>query len=73
MVKAKILLLVIILFIFKNLSAQVTNIFVPGEIKNAIKNQTRTTTGMPGPNYWQNSVDYKIEVPLTANRTVNGE
>jgi hypothetical protein len=66
MVKAKILILAIILFIFKNLSAQVINIFVPGEIKNAIKNQTRTTTGVPGPNYWQNSVDYKIEVSFDA-------
>jgi hypothetical protein len=48
------------------LYGQEGNFFVPREVKTAIKNQTRTTTGIPGPNYWQNKVDYKIEANFNA-------
>jgi hypothetical protein len=49
-------------FFFAN--AQDTGLFMPREIKNAVKNKTRTMNGMPGPEYWQNSADYKITASL---------
>lgn len=41
--------------------AQTTGIFVPAEVQKAIKKGTRTSTGMPGKNYFQNRADYKIK------------
>ena len=49
------------LLIINGVQSQEINFFVPREVKTAIKNQTRTTTGIPGPYYWQNTVDYQIE------------
>jgi len=49
-----------------NLQSQESNIFVPREVNVAIKNQTRTNKGIPGPKYWQNTVDYKIEANFNA-------
>lgn len=42
--------------------AQSTKMFIPLDIKKAYDKQTRTFDGKPGPNYWQNSSDYKINV-----------
>src|SRR6185437_6557227 len=37
-------------------------------------NQFRSAGGQPGPDYWQNSVDYKIVVDLdTASKEVKGD
>ena len=36
----------------------------PAWYRNAVQNGTRTTTGLPGPNYWQQQVDYEIEVKI---------
>ena len=38
--------------------------FMPLNIKNAYLNGTRSTSGMPGKNYWQNSSDYNINVQV---------
>ncbi|MFZ0456430.1 MAG: hypothetical protein WAM24_21960, partial [Ignavibacteriaceae bacterium] len=38
--------------------------FMPLNIKNAYKNETRSTSGLPGKNYWQNSSDYNIKVQI---------
>jgi len=46
------------------LSAQ--NIFVPKEIENAFEKQTRSYTGLPGMNYWQNYSDYDIDVKVSS-------
>jgi hypothetical protein len=35
---------------------------VPRNIQAAIDKGTRTATGRPGPNYWQNRADYSIQV-----------
>lgn len=37
-------------------------LFIPRNILEAYTNGTRLLDGKPGPNYWQNSADYKIEV-----------
>ncbi|MFA5011090.1 MAG: M1 family metallopeptidase [Ignavibacteria bacterium] len=47
---------------FYSLSLSAQNIFVPNEINNAYEKQTRSVTGSPGVNYWQNSADYEIDV-----------
>lgn len=56
------LLLILTLFHFINISSQEKSIFIPREINKAIKSGTRTLNGIPGSNYWQNLIDYKIEV-----------
>jgi hypothetical protein len=37
---------------------------MPREIAGAYENGTRSYDGRPGPNYWQNTVDYQIEVEV---------
>lgn len=45
----------------------------PVNVQAAIQKGTRTRTGEPGPNYWQNRADYKIAVGFDpATRAVNG-
>lgn len=41
--------------------AQTDGIFVPLEVQKAIKKGTRTMTGIPGKNFFQNKADYKIK------------
>lgn len=48
--------------------------FVPLNIQEAYQNQTRNAMGLPGANYWQNSVDYKLEAVVdTESATVSGK
>ncbi len=37
-------------------------LFINTNVKKAIENGTRTTTGKPGKNYWQNKANYDIKV-----------
>ena len=62
-------------FYLNTLEAQ--QLFTNTNVQNAYKKQTRTSTGKPGKNYWQNSADYKIDVHfnpadqlLTGNETI---
>ncbi len=44
-----------------------------GEFMERTSNEYRTASGKPGPKYWQNESDYKIEVQLdTATHTFSG-
>ena len=46
---------------------------VPAAYQRAIENGTRTATGEPGPNYWQNFADYTITAELVPDeKRVNG-
>ena len=59
----KVFLLLLSLFlnlIQYSMLAQV-KLFVPNEIQWAIKKGTRTKTGEPGKNYWQNKIKYDIK------------
>jgi hypothetical protein len=50
-----------------------TSLPVPRNIQKAIDKGTRTTTGDPGPNYWQNTADYNITVSFNPQtREVKG-
>ncbi len=40
------------------------DLYMPLNIKKAYDNGTRNYDGTPGPNYWQNSSDYKIKVEI---------
>ncbi|MEM6799841.1 MAG: M1 family metallopeptidase [Bacteroidota bacterium] len=51
-------------FPWGSLQAQEKRFFMPREIKEAYNNGTRAYDGRPGPNYWQNLVDYQIEVEV---------
>ncbi|MEN8120571.1 MAG: M1 family metallopeptidase [Bacteroidota bacterium] len=64
--KTKILLLSIIFILFSNLllTGQETRFFMPYEIQEAYKKGTRSYDGKPGDKYWQNTVDYKIDVRI---------
>ena len=53
-----------ILIFFVSLSAQETRFFMPKEIAEAYENGTRSYDGRPGPKYWQNTVDYDIDVAI---------
>jgi len=50
------------LIVFAN--AQEKRFFVPRELKAAYENGTRSYDGKPGDQYWQNTVDYNIEVEV---------
>lgn len=45
-------------------NAQEKRFFVPRELKAAYENGTRSYDGKPGDQYWQNTVDYNIEVEV---------
>ena len=54
--------------------AQDNSLNIPRDIKKAYENGTRSYDGKPGPDYWQNFADYKINVKVdTSNRSVIGE
>lgn len=59
------------IFLFISVSAQ--KLYMPRNVVNAYKNNTRSLNGKPGKNYWQNHGRYNITVSATPpNRTING-
>ena len=46
------------------LFGQEARFFIPREVVQAYENGTRSYDGRPGANYWQNLVDYDIEVEV---------
>src|ERR1700748_208309 len=58
-------------FIFTQLKAQ--DLYIPRDVQHAYTKGTRTASGLPGHNYWQNHATYNIHVTvLPPNRTVHG-
>lgn len=65
------IIILAVLFIQLNLSAQ--QLYMPRNVANAFKKETRSPDGKPGKNYWQNSAKYTISIKLTpAIRRVDG-
>jgi hypothetical protein len=59
------LLLTVVLFHYLAVFyAQNTTLFFPKNFEKAYNNGVRSQDGRPGPNYWQNRSDYKIQVTL---------
>ncbi len=54
---------ILIFITFINVNAQ-NELFIPRNFIKAVENRTRTLTGMPGANYWQNSSDYFIKAKI---------
>lgn len=55
------------------LFAQENRFFMPLEIQNAYESGARSYDGRPGPAYWQNTVDYTIEVTVDpAQKKISG-
>lgn len=54
----------IIILLNPCLNAQISQLYLPRNFKSAYENQTRSFDGKPGPNYWQNRADYKIEAEI---------
>ncbi|MBK9099119.1 MAG: hypothetical protein IPM14_13560 [bacterium] len=49
------------------------DLFIPRNILEAYDKETRSFDGRPGPNYWQNSADYKIDAEFDPiNYTLTG-
>lgn len=55
-------------FILSNLYAQEKGIYLPIDLRRLYDNNTRSMDGRPGPNYWQNHSDYKIQVELIPDK-----
>ena len=55
----------ILLFLFTGNFLQAQELYMPRNIKLAYQNGTRSMTGAPGENYWQNEGKYDIDVTLT--------
>ena len=52
------------LFFLLSSSHAQSDLFIPRNFLKALDNGTRTMTGMPGENYWQNSSDYFIKIQV---------
>lgn len=49
------------------------DLYIPRDIQKTYNSGTRSLDGKPGPNYWQNSADYKIEAEFDpVNYLLNG-
>lgn len=56
-----------------NLNAYDGDIYLPVDIRPLYENNTRSMDGKPGPNYWQNYSNYKIDVEVIPDkRLVSG-
>jgi len=55
---------ILFLISFSIITIAQEKLFIPRNIKAAYEKGTRSYNGKPGPEYWQNSSDYKIEVEV---------
>ena len=68
------LLLLIVITHMSIFSQRPVNYNLPNEVKQAYQNGTRSPSGFPGPNYWQNHSKYQIDVQLlTGENLLKGE
>jgi len=56
----KILFLLACLFLWSTIFAQDSSLYLPAEMKSAIEKGSRTHNGIPGENYFANTIDYDI-------------
>ena len=58
--KSYLIFLIIILIHNSIVYSRDPQLYIPGNIKNAYKNNSRSLEGVPGTKYWQNRGDYKL-------------
>ena len=63
-------LIVVFVALWTSLFAQNKSLYVPLNIQSAIEKGTRTVTGEPGENYWQNTSDYKINAEIVPDSSL---
>lgn len=68
--KKSLLLFIAVVLAASYCYAQSSRMFIPLDIKKAYDNGTRSLDGKPGPNYWQNSSDYKMNVELDPQKLI---
>ncbi|KZS42692.1 hypothetical protein AWE51_04375 [Aquimarina aggregata] len=72
--KLKIFILSFSFIILSNSINAQSDLHIPREIQSAYEKQTRSKDGKPGEKYWQNEVNYKIDVAVTpSTRLINGK
>ncbi|MFH2141224.1 MAG: M1 family metallopeptidase, partial [Bacteroidota bacterium] len=66
--------LLFLFFLWFNIYSQDKELYLPLEYQKSYKNNTRSFSGNPGENYWQNKAVYNIEVEYNpATRKVKGK
>ena len=60
----RLLTIILLLLPASTVFGQNERLFIPKEIQDAYEKGTRSFDGKPGPNYWQNTADYKIDVEI---------
>jgi len=66
-------LIIMLFFVVSNLTAQ-DSLWIPLDYQKAYKQNTRSLSGEPGKNYWQNRSDYEIKVTLDPEKhLIKGE
>ncbi|RAJ79154.1 hypothetical protein CLV59_106215 [Chitinophaga dinghuensis] len=69
--KSRLIFIVLLGTMFQQATAQ--QLYMPRNIRQAYVNGTRSTTGAPGPKYWQNRANYDIKVSFAPkSRLVSG-
>lgn len=72
--KTKAILSLLSFLLTTNLIYAQSELYIPKEIQKAYENETRSKDGKPGDKYWQNSVDYKIDVVVSPEtRKIDGK
>ncbi len=72
--KPKVILIRLSIFLSSFFIYSQSDLYIPKEIQKAYKNETRSKDGKPGGKYWQNSVNYKIDVTVTpTTRLIDGK
>lgn len=62
-----------IFFLLVTLQLPAQKLYVPLNIQEAYSNETRSATGLPGTNYWQNTANYSLHVNFNpATREITG-
>lgn len=70
--KRKIILILGLLFITLSVLSQ--DLYIPRDVKQAINNGTRSMTGEPGVNYWQNKGIYNMKIQVSPpDKTIYGQ
>lgn len=60
----KAIITILSLILIASVSNAQSDLYISREFQEAYKKQTRSKDGTPGPKYWQNNVDYKIQVEV---------
>src|SRR5258706_8466378 len=62
-----------LLLVISAISLKAQDLYMPRNVKQAYKNQTRSLDGLPGKNYWQNHARYNITITaMPPDRTIKG-